>query len=88
MREMSLGRIQPDYLVYYEHGDVVVVGVKLPCCVGSSQIISDNSKCGLQLKSIIDSQIEFGTKKPMTLGVVVQGYDCRTFYCIPNKEAA
>jgi hypothetical protein len=81
--------MQPNYLAYYD-GDVAVnllaVEVKRPGCSGS-QVIGDRSKCGVELKRIIDNQITFGVKRPMSFGVVVEGYTCHTFYCDLKYEA-
>jgi hypothetical protein len=67
--------------------NLLAIEVKRPGCSGS-QVISDRSKCGLELKKMIDNQATFGVKKPMSFGVVVEGYSCHTFYCDLKYEAS
>lgn len=59
--------------------DILSVEVKPPTKSSQAQLQSDFVKLGKELKSIIDRLIGRGVENPTACGVLVEGYDCRTY---------
>ncbi|KAI8390122.1 hypothetical protein BD560DRAFT_429921 [Blakeslea trispora] len=76
--------LMSDFCVFYEHNGndvgLLAIEVKLPEA-RSSQVLSDRSKLALELKRMIDEQLQQGFKDPISYGILVEGYKCSVVAC-------
>ncbi|OBZ80217.1 hypothetical protein A0J61_11734 [Choanephora cucurbitarum] len=82
-------KLKPDFCVKYNFKGssigLLAVEVKLPN-PHSSQVLSDRSKLGLELKRMVDEQIIQGSYEPKSFGVLVEGFRCTFFGCSLDRS--
>ncbi|OBZ87593.1 hypothetical protein A0J61_04345 [Choanephora cucurbitarum] len=76
--------LKPDFCIVYEFKGngvrLLAITVKLPNAA-SSQLLSDRSKLGLEMKRMVDEQTIQGSFEPKSFGVLVEGFECTLFVC-------
>ncbi|OBZ86088.1 hypothetical protein A0J61_05862 [Choanephora cucurbitarum] len=82
--EDTCKKLMPDFCILYEYNGndvgLVAIEVKLPKAK-ISQVLSDKSKLALELKRMVDEQVQQGFRNPISFGLLVEGYECSVFCC-------